>query len=109
MLGSRGVILTLAAISTLMLWFAIYEVHTWETIYKEFGSAQLPELTVVVLRSSWRFGAPIVATLMLWILAIRLPLRMWPYIVVLALILGATVFTYVAIRLPLWQLAGNIR
>lgn len=108
-MGSRGIALGLVVASTLLLWFSVFEIHQWEAIYKDMASGSLPATTQFILDSKWRIGAPIGAGLLLWLLSIRLPVRLWPYVVAFVVILAAGLFTYTAIREPLWALAGTIR
>jgi hypothetical protein len=104
----RGVLLGASIASTVALCFCVYEVGFYEGMYKDMASGPLPWLTKLVLGSSWRFGAPLAAAGAATALGYRRPASVLPYIAVLVATLIAIAVTWYGIRLPIWQLAGNI-
>jgi len=103
----RGVCYGLAVAATFALVFTAYEVRHAEAMYRDLGSAPLPEITKLVF-GPWRMLAPIVSLAALAALVYRRPASWVPYAVTAAVIFGATLFTWYAMQLPLDALVENI-
>ena len=106
---ARGVALGLAIASTLAFGLVAYEVRFFEAMYRDMGNGRLPGLTRLVLGSIWHVGGPLVSAALVAVLAYRRPASLVPYITVLVAVTAAAVVTWYAIRLPIFELAGNIK
>jgi hypothetical protein len=103
-----GVITGIAAAAVLVQLFLAWELGSFSRMYKDFGG-QLPAATRLVLTSGWRLGLPGVGAAAIAALIVRRPRASWPYVVVALVIVAATLATWWFARMPLYELAGNIR
>ncbi len=106
---ARGVALGVAATCTVLFAIVAYELRFMEGMYKDFGNAQLPWLTRLTIRPSWLLGGPIAAGAIVGALAARRPASLAPYVATAVLVALAVVLTWFGARLPIFELAGNIK
>ncbi len=106
----RGIALGFAIASTLVFAWAAYEMRSMEAMFRDFGSsATLPALTRFVIHRAWLVGGPIVSAAVVGALGVRRPSSFAPYVVAAAAIAAAAVLTWYGARLPIFELAGNIK
>ncbi len=78
-------------------------------MYKQMGpSAKVPSLTILAMHPAYGYGVPILLGLG-FALAIWQRPNQWLIFSIGAAALAASIFTFYAAYLPIWQLAGNIR
>jgi hypothetical protein len=98
-------------IGSLMLLPLLYWMLTrgqFVEMYKQLGTAKLPSLTILAMHPAYGFGVPILLGLGFGLAIWKRPTR-WAIFAVGAAALVASIFTFYAAYLPMWQLAGNIR
>jgi hypothetical protein len=102
-----GLCTGIAVLATAMhLWLA-YELTPLQQLYREVPDS--PTISRFAISAGWRygsFGALVILILFAYALA---PRRRWPLVVVAILAVSALAFTHVVSRLPLFEIAGNIR
>jgi hypothetical protein len=105
----KGVALGISISMTLVIGLMAFELRGMGQIYSDIGPMKLPLLTQLTLATAWLVGVPLggaAACLGLFLSRPRSPV---PYIALAVGLVVAAVLTYYGPRLPIFQLAGNIK
>jgi hypothetical protein len=105
----KGFALGIAVGMTVIMALLAHEARGMARMFADMGSPHLPLLTRATLSGVWLIGVPLggaAASAMLWFLR---PRSLVPYIVVALVLLVAVVLTWYGPRLPIFELAGNIK
>ncbi len=103
-----GLVTGIGYAAVLVQVFLAWELASFREMYRDLGGA-LPAATRLVLTAGWRWGVPVVGAVAITALVVRRPRAIWPYIVVAVCAAAAAVATWYLARMPVYELAGNIR
>ena len=105
----KGIALGIAVATTLVIAVIAFELRGMGQAYAEFGHVDLPALTRMTVGAAWLVGAPLAGAVVCTALFVRRPASLVPYVVVAVLLVVAAVLTWYGPRLPIFELAGNIK
>jgi hypothetical protein len=105
----KGVALGIAIAMTLVIGLLSFELRGMGQIYADIGDVKLPLLTQMTLARLWLVGVPLAGAAACTGLFVSRPKSSVPYIALAVLLVAAAVLTYYGPRLPIFQLAGNIK
>jgi hypothetical protein len=105
----KGIALGFAIAMTLVIAVIAFELRGMGQIYADIGDIQLPALTRMTLAGAWLVGAPLGGAAACLGLFLTRPKASWPYIALAVALVVVAVLTWYGPRLPIFELAGNIK
>lgn len=106
---AKGIVLGFSIATTLVIALLAFELAPMGTILRDFGNVELPLLTKMTVAGAWLVGVPVAGAVACAALFVRRPASLVPYVVVAILLFVAAVLTWYGPRLPIFELAGNIK
>jgi hypothetical protein len=105
----KGIALGISIAMTLVIGLLAFELRDIGRTFADFGDVRLPLVTRVTISHAWLFGTPAAGTATCAALFVRRPASLVPYIAVAVLLVVVAVLTWYGPRLPIFELAGNIK
>jgi hypothetical protein len=105
----KGIALGIAISMTLIIAVIAFELPDMGQIYGDIGNVQLPLLTQITITRAWLVGVPLAGAAACTGLFVSRPRSLVPYLALAALLVVAALLTWYGPRLPIFELAGNIK
>jgi hypothetical protein len=105
----KGIALGVALSMTLAIALLAYEFRGMAGVYADFGSPQLPLLTRATIAGAWLVGMPVAGAAGCIALFVIRPRSLMPYVALAVVLTVVAVLTWYGPRLPIFELAGNIK
>jgi hypothetical protein len=103
-----GIATGIAIAAVVIQSFLAFELAAFRGMYRDLGGT-LPAATRLVLTDGWRWGVPAAGALAITGLVFRRPRNSWAYLAVAVVMVAASVATWYLARMPVYELAGNIK
>jgi hypothetical protein len=108
-LDARGIALGIAAAMVLLQGLFACELRGIRAMYADFGELTLPLLTRITVSTAWLVGAPLGGAAAVGALLVLRPARTWPYAALAVTLAVVAALTWYGPRIPIFELAGNIK
>jgi hypothetical protein len=108
-LDPRAIALGIAAAMVLLQALFALELRGVRSVYADFGELTLPLLTRITISVAWLAGATLAGVATVSVMVVFRPARTWPYVALAGVLAVVAALTWYGPRLPIFELAGNIK